>query len=47
VPEDVAATMPPAAAYEGAVFLTPEEQMAAGSAIKDQWESKVGAEVTR
>jgi len=47
VPEDVAATMPPAAAYEGAVFLAPEEQIAAGSAIKDQWEATVGAEVTR
>lgn len=47
VPEDVAASMPPASAYEGAVFLTPEEQMTAGGAIKDQWEATVGAEVTR
>jgi putative spermidine/putrescine transport system substrate-binding protein len=47
VPEDVAATMPPAEAYEGAVFLTPDEQLAAGSAISEQWEATVGAEVTR
>jgi len=47
VPEDVAATMPAAAAYEGAVFLTPEEQLGAGTAISEQWEAKVGSEVTR
>lgn len=47
VPEDVAATMPPAAAYEGAVFLTPEDQIGAGTAISEQWEATVGAEVTR
>ena len=47
VPEDVAATMPPASAYEGAVFPTPAEQLGAGTAISEQWEAKVGAEVIR
>ena len=47
VPEDIAASMPPAEAYEAVVFPTPEQQADVGAAISDRWEATVGAEVTR
>ena len=40
-------SMPPSAAYDGVVFLTPEQQAKAGAAIAESWGAKVGAEVTR
>ncbi len=47
VPQEIQDTLPPAAAYDGAVFPSPEEQAVAGGAISDQWAATVGAEVTR
>ena len=47
VPQEIQDTLPPAAAYEGAVFLTPADQTAAGNTISEQWGETVGAEVTR
>jgi putative spermidine/putrescine transport system substrate-binding protein len=47
VPKEIADTMPPAAAYEPAVFLTPEQQAEAGGVIAERWGTMVGAEVTR
>jgi len=47
VPKEIEETLPPAAAYDGAVFLAPEDQAAAGNAISEQWGVTVGAEVTR
>ena len=47
VPQEIQDSMPPAAAYDGAVFLSPEDQAAAGNAISEQWSTTVGAEVTR
>ena len=47
VPQEIQDSMPPAAAYEAAVFPTPEQQAEVGAAISERWESTVGAEVTR
>jgi len=47
VPKDVADSMPPAAAYDAAVFPTPEQLSEAGSLISERWSTTVGAEVTR
>ncbi|MBN9022327.1 MAG: extracellular solute-binding protein [Rhizobiales bacterium] len=47
VPKEIEETLPPAAAYDGAVFLSPADQAAAGNAISEQWDATVGAEVTR
>lgn len=47
VPQEIQDSMPPADAYENAVFPTPEQQAEAGAAISERWEATVGAEVTR
>ncbi|HET7718021.1 MAG TPA: ABC transporter substrate-binding protein [Bauldia sp.] len=47
VPKEIQDTMPPAAAYEAAVFPSPADQAAAGSVISERWSATVGAEVTR
>ncbi len=47
VPQEIQDSMPPAAAYEDVIFLSPADQMKAGTAISEGWESRVGAEVTR
>ena len=47
VPKDVADSMQPAAAYDAAVFPTPEQLSEAGSLISERWSTTVGAEVTR
>ena len=39
--------MPPAAAYDAAVFPTPEQLSEAGGMISERWSTTVGAEVTR
>ena len=45
IPQDLLDKMPPAAAYEKAVFPTLEEQGAAKEAITKNWDSVVGANV--
>ena len=45
VPQDMLDKLPPAAAYEAAVFPTLEEQAAAKEAITKQWDTVVGANV--
>jgi putative spermidine/putrescine transport system substrate-binding protein len=45
VPADLLAKLPPAEAYEKAVFPTLEEQAQAKEAITKQWDSVVGANV--
>ena len=45
IPQDVLAKLPPAAAYEKAVFPTLEEQAAGKEAITKNWDSAVGANV--
>src|SRR5512145_191933 len=45
VPAELLAKLPPAAAYEAAVFPTLEEQGAGKEAITKQWDSVVGANV--
>ena len=45
IPADMMAKMPPAAAYEAAVFPTLDEQGAAKEVITKQWDSVVGANV--
>jgi putative spermidine/putrescine transport system substrate-binding protein len=47
VPQELQDTLPPAAAYDGAVFLSPDEQATAGGTVSEQWGTTVGAEVTR
>jgi putative spermidine/putrescine transport system substrate-binding protein len=47
IPQEIQDSMPPAAAYEAAVFPTPEQQAEVGAAISERWEATVGAEVTR
>src|ERR671912_2976582 len=43
IPADLLTKLPPAAAYEKAVFPTPEQQDAAKAAITGQWDKVVGA----
>ena len=45
IPDDMMAKMPPAAAYEAAVFPTLDEQGVAKEAITKQWDAVVGANV--
>jgi putative spermidine/putrescine transport system substrate-binding protein len=45
IPADLLAKLPPAAAYEKAVFPTLEQQDAAKAAITGQWDKVVGANV--
>ena len=45
IPQDLLAKLPPAAAYEKAVFPTLDEQAAAKNVITKQWDSVVGANV--
>jgi putative spermidine/putrescine transport system substrate-binding protein len=45
IPADMMAKMPPAEAYEKAVFPTLEEQGQAKDAITKNWDSVVGANV--
>jgi putative spermidine/putrescine transport system substrate-binding protein len=45
IPQDMLAKLPPAAAYEAAVFPTLDEQAAAKEVITKQWDSVVGANV--
>jgi putative spermidine/putrescine transport system substrate-binding protein len=45
IPADVLAKLPPAAAYEKAVFPTLEEQAAGKTAITTGWDSVVGTNV--
>ncbi len=45
IPQELLDKLPPAAAYEKAVFPTLEEQAAAKEAITKQWDSVVGANV--
>ena len=45
IPQDLLDALPPAAAYEAAVFPTLEEQAAAKEVIVNQWDSVVGANV--
>jgi putative spermidine/putrescine transport system substrate-binding protein len=45
LPDDIMAKMPPAAAYEAAVFPTLDEQGVAKEAITKQWDAVVGANV--
>ncbi len=47
VPADVLAKLPPAAAYEKAVFPTLDEQKAAKAVIARDWDSVVGATVAK
>ncbi len=47
VPKEIADSMPPAAAYDAAVFPTPEQLSEAGGIISERWSTMVGAEVTR
>jgi putative spermidine/putrescine transport system substrate-binding protein len=47
VPKEIQDSMPPAAAYDAAVFPTPEQQAEAGAMISERWGTTVGAEVTR
>jgi putative spermidine/putrescine transport system substrate-binding protein len=45
IPQEMLDKMPPAAAYEAAVFPTLDEQGAAKTAITTNWDSVVGANV--
>jgi len=45
IPQELLDKLPPAAAYEGAVFPTLDEQAAAKDVIVKQWDSVVGANV--
>jgi putative spermidine/putrescine transport system substrate-binding protein len=45
IPPDLMEALPPAAAYEAAVFPTLDEQNAAKAAITERWDSVVGANV--
>ena len=45
IPQDMLDKMPPAAAYEAAVFPTLEEQGASKEAITKNWDAVVGANV--
>ena len=45
IPEEMLAKLPPAAAYEKAVFPTLDEQAAAKDVITKQWDTVVGADV--
>ena len=45
VPADVLAKLPPAAAYDKAVFPTLEEQAQSKDVITKQWDAVVGANV--
>ena len=45
IPQDLLDALPPAAAYEAAVFPTLEEQEAAKAPITEQWDAVVGANV--
>jgi len=46
IPQDLLDKLPPAAAYEKAIFPTLEDQSAAKEVIAKQWDSTVGANVT-
>jgi putative spermidine/putrescine transport system substrate-binding protein len=45
IPQDLMDALPPAAAYEAAVFPTLDEQNAAKPAITENWDKVVGANV--
>ena len=45
IPQDMLDALPPAAAYEAAVFPTIDEQNAAKTVITGQWDAVVGATV--
>ena len=45
IPQELLDKLPPAAAYEAAVFPTLDEQNAAKAAITEQWDTVVGANV--
>jgi putative spermidine/putrescine transport system substrate-binding protein len=45
IPADLLAKLPPAAAYEKAVFPTLDEQAAAKAKITGEWDKVVGANV--
>jgi putative spermidine/putrescine transport system substrate-binding protein len=45
IPKDLLDKLPPAAAYEKAVFPTLDEQAAGKTAITTKWDSAVGANV--
>jgi putative spermidine/putrescine transport system substrate-binding protein len=47
VPADIAAKLPPAAAYANAVFPTLDQQTAASKAIADGWDTIVGADIKK
>jgi putative spermidine/putrescine transport system substrate-binding protein len=47
VPADLLAKMPPAAAYDAAVFPTLEQQAATKTVITTKWDSVVGANVSK
>jgi putative spermidine/putrescine transport system substrate-binding protein len=45
IPQELLDALPPAAAYEGAVFPTLDQQNAAKAVITEQWDATVGANV--
>jgi putative spermidine/putrescine transport system substrate-binding protein len=45
VPADILAKLPPAAAYDEAVFPTLEQQAQSSGVITKQWDTVVGANV--
>jgi len=47
IPADLAAKLPPSAAYANAVFPTLEQQIAAGKAVAEGWDSTVGADIQK
>ena len=47
IPADLAAKLPPAAAYAKAVFPSLDEQTAVGKSVADNWDSVVGANIQK
>jgi putative spermidine/putrescine transport system substrate-binding protein len=47
IPADVAAKLPPAASYAKAAFPSLEQQVAAGKAVADGWDTIVGANIQK
>ncbi len=47
IPADLAAKLPPAAAYAKAVFPTLDQQVAAGKAVAEGWDKTVGANIQK